>query len=674
MAAPGMLRPLLGCWVLLSAAAIEFYARRYEHAGVTLFPHAALAALALALLFLPGAPRTWTPARREAARTGAVAVGCAAALLLALHHSFQFLHVAIVLALLAAALAGLGLVLRARVSAGFSRLATALALAALNFLLLAYYMILIIGRETWNQVVSRELLWTYFWQLPDMIAAMPIDPWMPAAAVGGLFLGLLLAYWAAAPGIARELLELRSQLRMLVASRARIAMLGLVLGCVALSAEWVFRNAAYGASPDPLITTFFVKQDQPGTPSMPFFAPDPALQARDREVAARYPVPDQLARKTLVLITVDALRADQMHVYGHPRQNTPFLSRLHRNGRLARFDNAFGICTESLCGLLAVHASRHWHELGTRNFALADVLKRLGYRTHFLLGGDHANFYGLRSFYGVNIDEYFDGSMARGYMNDDTEVIETLSRLEVSSPIPRFIYVHLMSVHVFGKRLPQYRVWYKTAAGDRDVPSCCVASKDYANKYHDGILQADALIERIFQILGAKGLLEDAVVAITADHGEMLGESRRLGHGGEPVDPVVRVPLLIYDSDRFAYPVRPLASLIDVAPTLLDRIGAHIPEHWAGIPLSRATPRRFALMQGRSTHAIVGEFGGELFKYYRQGPAERLVKLLPGGVERALPSPEEHAAVFAEMRRELEHRVPRLRHEHRTPATRAATK
>jgi len=211
-------------------------------------------------------------------------------------------------------------------------------------------------------------------------------------------------------------------------------------------------------------------------------------------------------------------------------------------------------------------------------------------------------------------------------------------------------------------------------AGDRDVPSCCVASKDYANKYYDGILQADALIERIFQILGAKRLLEDAVIAITADHRELLGESGQVGHGGQPVDPVVRVPLLIYDSDRFAYPARPLACVIDIAPTLLDRIGAHIPEHWSGIPLSRATPRRFALMQGRSAHALVDEFGGELFKYYRDGPAERLVKLLPGGVERAVPRSEEHAAVFAELRSELEHRVPGLRHERRAPSARAAAK
>ena len=636
-----MLRPLFGSWILLAGAAIELYARRYEYGGVALLPHGALAALALALLFLP-------PRRHGTARAAAVALGCAAALLLALHYPFQFLHVLIVVLMLAAVLAALALL-------PYARLATALALTAASFLLLAYYAVLFIGRETWNQVVSRELLWTYLWQLPELVAALPIHPALPVGGAAALFLGLLLAYWAAAPGIARGVREAGAGLRRYAADRARLAALAGLAILAALSAEWVFRNAAYGASPDPLITTFFVRQDRPGTLTMPF-APDPALLALDRQVAARYAAPAAFDAKTLVLITVDALRADQMHVYGHARRNTPFLSRLHAAGRLARFDHAFAVCTESLCGLLAVQAARHWHELGTRNFALADALKRLGYRNHFLLGGDHANFYGLRSFYGLNVDEYFDGSMAGGYMNDDAAVLERLAQLDAAGPAPRFIYLHLMSVHLIGKRLPQYRVWYGTAAGQRDVPA---PARDYANKYHDGILQADALIERIFGLLEEKGLLRNAIVAITADHGEMLGEAGQVGHGAGPLDPVVRVPLLIYDTDRYAYPARALASIIDIAPTFLDRIGAPLPEHWSGLPLSRPAPRRYAFMQGRNVHAVVGEFDGGHYKLYRDGAAERLVQLLPGALER----PAAHAAAHAALRAALERHLPAPRRE-----------
>ncbi|MEO8717418.1 MAG: sulfatase-like hydrolase/transferase, partial [Burkholderiales bacterium] len=538
------LRGLFGLWACLAAAVIEFYARRYEYSGVALLPDGAVAILALAILFLPRRRFAWIALRRDVAQPLAVGIVCAAALLFAVRHQFQFVQVLIVSGLLAAALAGLWPLLLLPLPAGSLRFLTALVLATLNFALLLYYAVLIIGKEMWNQVVSRELLWTYARQLPELIAAMPVSPWLPWTASGGLYLALILIYWLAAPGIAREVRSTGARIRIFLAPagpihRRRMSAVILVLGSLALSAEWIFRAAAYGDTPDPLVTTFLVEQGRPGTPNMAFMS-DPALAALDREVAATYVAPARFTGKTLVLITVDALRADQMNVYGHARHNTPFLSRMYSDGKLARFDNAFSACTESLCGLLAIHAGRYWHQLGTRNFGLADVLKRLGYRNEFLLSGDHSSFYGLRSSYGVNVDEYVDGSSSPGYMNDDSDVLGWLARLDPAGATPRFIYIHLMSVHLIGKRLPQYRVWYKTAAGASGIENCCSTTVDYANKYHDGILQADAMIEKIFALLRSKRLLEDAVVAITADHGEMLGEQGRLSHGGPPLDPAVR--------------------------------------------------------------------------------------------------------------------------------------
>jgi hypothetical protein len=662
------LRGLLGCWVLVSAALIEFYARRYEYSGTPLFPHGVLAIAALGILFLPPRLTARIPVSRQAARMVAVGIVCAAALLFAAQRSLQLVHVSITSGLLAIALAGIAPL---RVLPAATRCATALALATLSFAVLAYYAILVIGLETWNQVVSRELLWTYARQLPELVAAMPIGAWMPWGAGAALFIALFLAYWAAAPGIWRGVRAVRSRIRGYLAPAgsmpwSRAATLVLVLGSAALLADPLFRVVAYGRTPDPMVRTFFVDQGPHGTPRMPFLA-DPAHDALEREAAARYAAPGRVAGKTLVLITVDALRADQMNVYGHARDNTPFLSRLHREGRLARFDNAFAACTESHCGLLAILGARSWHELGTgrQRFGLADVLKRLGYRNHFLLGGDHTNFYDLRSYYGESVDEYIDGASSTEYMNDDLEVIGWLARLDASGAAPRFIYLHFMSVHLAGKRYPQYKVWYRTEAGASGIKDCCSMAVHYANNYHDGILQTDAMIEKSFGVLRAKGLLKDAVVAITADHGENLGDGGGFGHGGPPLDGVVRVPLLIYDTDAFAYPAHALASVTDVAPTLLDRIGAPIPQHWSGRPLSRPAERRFVLMQSRDRIAVVGSFGGELMKYYqhRDGGAGQLVKLAGAGAEHAVSSPDEHREVLLELRGELDRRLPALRRE-----------
>lgn len=674
------IRLLIGYWLLLPAVVIELYARRYQYAGMPAFPFGLLAVLSLAVLLMPPSLRARLPLAPRARLELETALVCATALLLSLQYRLQIVHVVIALLLLCLVLVPASLVSIAGWQGRGFRIAVGLALAALHFLMALYYAILLIGRETWNQIVSKELLWTYLWQLPDLIASLPIPQWIPYTVAAALFFSFLAGYLAFARRICEGLAAITGRAAEFVAPkgriyRARLAAMGVVVTATVVAAQWLYLSAAYGAAPDPLVTTLFVKQDQPGSTDMPLNT-DPQVTARDREVAAHYAPSGPIAGRTLVLITVDALRADQMNVYGHPRANTPFLSRLHREGKLKRFENVFSVCTESVCGLLAIHASRHWHQLGTANFGLTSALKRLGYFNEFLLSGDHTNYYGLRTFYGNSVDSYRDGSMTEGYSNDDRHVLEWLRGIGSAKEggAPRFLYLHLMSVHILGKRFPEYRRWYGTAAGAEGKANCCSPAQAYANFYHDGILQADAMIEAIFGLLQAKGLLDKAIVVITADHGEALSDYADhgyFGHGGPPIDGEVRVPLLIYDTDLFPYPAHSLVSITDIAPTLLDRIGAPVPEHWTGKSLARPDERRFALIEERNEYAVIGRFGGELYKYrYTAGTeaSDRLYNLSRDRGERQSLSEAEHPAIFKSLRDELQAEVPATR----SPASVAA--
>jgi choline-sulfatase len=85
------------------------------------------------------------------------------------------------------------------------------------------------------------------------------------------------------------------------------------------------------------------------------------------------------------------------------------------------------------------------------------------------------------------------------------------------------------------------------------------------------------LDERIGEVLGAlrdSGLDDDTIVVFTADHGEMLGE-RGLWYKMSFFEQSARVPLLIRvpgeaSAPRIAEPV----SLLDLAPTLIELVGA----------------------------------------------------------------------------------------------------
>lgn len=71
-------------------------------------------------------------------------------------------------------------------------------------------------------------------------------------------------------------------------------------------------------------------------------------------------------------------------------------------------------------------------------------------------------------------------------------------------------------------------------------------------------------------------LPESAVIALTSDHGEMLGERESWGHGLTVYPEVLRVPLLIRAPGVEPGDEAAPAQLLDLAPTLLGAVGAEL--------------------------------------------------------------------------------------------------
>lgn len=596
----------LACvWAVFAACAIEVYAWRYEVSSHDVVGRlAVLAAAVTGFLLL-----------RHRSRGGAwvrIVAGLVIGALAVRFFAINLLHAVLVLGLLTVGLLGAWALARMPAPRWIRRTLVALLLGTLHFLLFSYYVLLFIGRETWQEVVSRELIVTYLPQIPELVAALPVSPWALYGGVAIVALIFFAAYLAFSGRICESLAGRDGGMPARVTVVASLAGILCAVSSPAAS-DWLYRRFVIDYR-DPLATSLLKNETVFGGGDGLGLVRDPVNLARDRQVAAAYRAPERTPSKTVVLITVDSLRADQMGVYGHPRDNTPFLTRLHREGRLVRFDNAFTTCPVSFCSLVAMHASKYWHQLGERNFTIVEVMKRLGYATHFLLSGDHSTHYGLRAFYGSGIDDYRDAQQALRYLNDDEQLLEWVAQLPARDGTPRFLFIHLMSVHMLGKRHSQYKRWQPVSPSLLDVRRLNISTEVYVNHYHDGIVQADGMIERIFAHLLDKGWLDEAIVVISADHGEMLGEGGRFGHGKTLRDEVARVPLLIHDTAGYRYPPRELESTVDIAPTLLDRIGAPIPANWAGESLARPSARRFVLLQGGQGHAVIGRFGTELFK------------------------------------------------------------
>jgi len=463
-----------------------------------------------------------------------------------------------------------------------------LSIGLLQFFLLIIYLVTVAGYLHLGAPFTLEMMVGYWDQLPAMIQAVGMSPTWVFLGVGVLL--------AICLGMSALVFARREEVR-LPTVRLWSLLGGLCLAYAVTRSFWLPRE---------LLHVMVYRGNFNNAP--------PSILAGQAPLKPRYSYPAKgpISPRPLVLITVDALRADAMQAYGNATTNTPFLSGLLASGRLQRLDNAHSICTYSFCGLLGTIASRYWEQLDRTPDNLADVLHEHGYESHFMLSGDHTRYFNLRQQYGENLDSYRDGStQSVAYMNDDRMVLGWLDGIKSAAVERSFLFIHLMSVHRLGMHsLPApARVADPAVRDERVIKGMKLGQ--YIQHYHDGVIQADDTIRRIFSWLDTHGWLDDALIIITADHAERLGERGGLGHGGRPYWPVTNIPLLVYDPRLPRYPPRPVYSQVDVAPTFLRGIDARLPDAWSGIPLQEATTRCAVRIGSFDSKGWVGVIEGQ---------------------------------------------------------------
>jgi len=104
------------------------------------------------------------------------------------------------------------------------------------------------------------------------------------------------------------------------------------------------------------------------------------------------------------------------------------------------------------------------------------------------------------------------------------------------------------------------------------------------DRYDGEILYADEHIGRLLKGLAVQGILENALIIVTADHGEEFREHGLEGHDKSLYEEVLRVPFLLswpgYVPTGEIY--ADMVGLVDVMPTILDFLGLGAPSGLQG--------------------------------------------------------------------------------------------
>jgi len=283
--------------------------------------------------------------------------------------------------------------------------------------------------------------------------------------------------------------------------------------------------------------------------------------------------PSYRRKYNILLVVVDTLRADHLGLMGYERDTSPRLDELSKEAVVFSQARAQGSMTrESLASILT---GRYYTELARddvkwptfydENVFVAEVLKDTGYRT-----------WGISSFIYV-VPKY---GFGQGMSELDTRILKLRSKVHwnrTSDLVTDFTLAKIDSWSGQKERpffiMSHYADPHSGYQRHREAPRYGGFTADL---YDEEIYFTDIHLGRLFDGLKERGLMEDTIVVLTADHGEGLVREKDHGHiyhGQHLYDNLIHVPLIAwvpgFDGRRVDEPV----ATIDIVPTLLDLTG-----------------------------------------------------------------------------------------------------
>ncbi|HKV60750.1 MAG TPA: sulfatase-like hydrolase/transferase [Candidatus Acidoferrum sp.] len=288
----------------------------------------------------------------------------------------------------------------------------------------------------------------------------------------------------------------------------------------------------------------------------------------------------------VILITLDTVRADRMGFLGSKLGLTPHLDALASQGVV--FERAYSQAPITPVSHATILTGTFPQYHGIRNFGdrlppsvpfLPEILHAQGYHTGAFVGSiilDPKN--GFASGFERGFDVYDAGfhrqktgerreaSMQRRGEVTLGHVLEWVGQQKGG---PFFLWFHLWDAHDPYNPPEPFRSRFPNAP------------------YNGCIANLDATVGKLLDYLRSQGLYDNTVIAVAADHGESLSEHGELTHSIFLYDATIHVPLLLkLPGNRSASQrVNAAASLVDLAPTLLEALGQTPPPAMQGSSL-----------------------------------------------------------------------------------------
>ncbi|HYC57414.1 MAG TPA: sulfatase [Candidatus Binatia bacterium] len=286
------------------------------------------------------------------------------------------------------------------------------------------------------------------------------------------------------------------------------------------------------------------------------------------------------ARPDVLLVTIDTLRADHCSTYGYGPETTPVMTALAKSGVL--FRHAYAPSATTAPSHASLLTGRHFRNLGVmkNGHGLAEptetigaVMARQGYATagfvsSFPLRSKFGFHQGFEFFDDEFLEEHASIGRRNGGITHDRIAEATVRRFSAwldqrTDPRPLFAWVHFVDPH------------YPYRAPDQFDGGWPATTPVMIRKYDGEVRYADRQLGRLVERFEKSARDDGALVIVTSDHGEGLGDHGWKSHGVNLYEEAVRIPLVARWSGHLpaGKVVEPPVSLVDVAPSILALIG-----------------------------------------------------------------------------------------------------
>ena len=277
----------------------------------------------------------------------------------------------------------------------------------------------------------------------------------------------------------------------------------------------------------------------------------------------------------VVLIVIDALRADHLPFYGYEKNTSPFLWELSKQSVV--FENAFSASSWTSPGTASIFTSMYPYQHGVLMGLLAirnaqkidpnvkinripeeintitEVMKKNGYRTYGV--ADNLNI-GERQGFTQGFDK-FETYMYKAAPKVNQTVKNWKNQLMSNGKY--FLYIHYMEPHApYHPRKP----WHKPHEDNQ---------QNRISAYDSEINFVDQHIKELFELFAWD---KNTILIITADHGEGLWDHGMMAHGKSLYREELHVPLMVYlPEKKIGRRISTNASTLDILPTVRFLLG-----------------------------------------------------------------------------------------------------